>query len=118
MNGVVWGRARRFLPCFTRPDGTTRPLADVGFILVLATMFYFVLYYVYRLMPPPPTRAEAAAGQWFSAARSVTGAARKSFADVAGHTVGIPPVRYARTHSDELARNDFADAENRYKTHL
>eukprot|EP01043_Picozoa_sp_COSAG02_P029416 COSAG02_NODE_1830_length_10733_cov_38.842580_3_plen_193_part_00 len=109
LNGIVWGRARRFLPCFRRSDGTARPLADVGFILVLAAMFYVVLYYVYRLLPPPPTPADAAEGQWFGAPRSAT-AGRRSFTDMTGHGFGVPPMRHAKGHG--------ANVQTRHDTHL
>lgn len=117
LNGIVWGRARRFLPCFRRPDGTARPLADVGFILVLAALFYVVLYYVYRLLPPPPTPAEAAEGQWFGAARAATSWGRGSFTNMAGFS-NVPPTRHASSHSDKWGRDHVAEAQTRHSTHL
>jgi hypothetical protein len=83
LNGVLWGRARRFLPCFRRPDGTARRYADIGFILVLAATFYVLLFYVYRLLPPPPTPMRAAAGDWLGSHPPAAGSGR-SFTDPTG----------------------------------
>eukprot|EP01043_Picozoa_sp_COSAG02_P063880 COSAG02_NODE_9178_length_2300_cov_4.292140_2_plen_205_part_00 len=110
LNGIVWARARRFLPCFRRSDGTPRPLADVGFILVLAAMFYIVLHYVYRMLPPPPTPAEVAEGQWFGAARFATGRGRQTFTDMAGHVIGVPPMQHAKSHSANVQARHSTDS--------
>jgi hypothetical protein len=54
LNGLLWGRARRFLPCFNTSDGTPRRYADVVFILVLCGTFYVVLFHVYKYLPQQP----------------------------------------------------------------
>jgi hypothetical protein len=86
LNGVLWGRARRFLPCFRRPDGTARRYADIGFILVLGATFYVLLFYVYRLLPPPPTPMRAAAGDWLGSHPPTAGGSGRSFTDPTGNT--------------------------------